>query len=69
MRDACTVTVEKAEGVKCPRCWHVTPAGRLNHDFLCDHCCQVLITDFPEYTVAIRMAQAAQRGWYDVSHQ
>ena len=62
------VEVERAEGVRCPRCWHVTPEGRLNHDHLCDRCCAALLADWPEYAVGILAAKAAQRGWYRVSH-
>jgi hypothetical protein len=43
------VTVTKAEGVKCPRCWKITGEGRWNFDGLCDPCCHVIITDFPTH--------------------
>ena len=47
--DDCTVTVSKAEGVKCPRCWKVTGEGRFNFDGLCDACCTVLVHAYPEH--------------------
>lgn len=43
------VTVSKAEGAKCPRCWRVTGEGRYNFDGLCDRCCGALCADYPTH--------------------
>jgi hypothetical protein len=57
------VQVEHAEGVKCPRCWKWTGAGRFNFDGLCDACCGVLLEDYPEHEAVpgIHAAQQRQR--------
>ena len=34
---------------KCPRCWHYTYEGFLNHDGLCDRCCRTLIDHYPDH--------------------
>lgn len=59
----CTITVTRAEGVKCPRCYRVTPEGTVNYDALCDRCCTVLLNDFPTHPVCagILSAKAQQR--------
>jgi len=44
------VVVQRAEGVKCPRCWHYTGEGRFNMDNLCDRCYLVLAIDYAEFT-------------------
>ena len=33
---------------KCPRCWKYH-ACKDNFDGLCDHCCSVLLKDYPEH--------------------
>lgn len=40
---------DSPDHVKCPRCWHYTHEGQHNHDGLCDRCCNVLLSDFPEH--------------------
>ena len=35
--------------VKCPRCWHHTHEGKYNYDNLCDRCCHVLVSDWPDH--------------------
>lgn len=47
--DGLRVSVARADGVKCPRCWRYTGEGRFNFDGLCDRCCQVLWTHHPAH--------------------
>jgi len=63
-----SITVTKAPGVKCPRCWHVTGEGRFNFDGLCDKCCDVLCHDHPhhESVPLIQASRAAQRAVWNV---
>ena len=35
--------------IKCPRCWHYTHEGLSNFDNLCDRCCNVLISAWPDH--------------------
>ena len=39
------MTVFKAPGVKCPRCYHVTES--INHDGLCNRCVAIITKHFP----------------------
>jgi len=63
-----TVSVTPSQGLKCPRCWHYHYV-RENHDDLCDRCCLVMITGFPDHpeTPAIREKWEAQRLKYTVA--
>ena len=46
-----TVTVSKAEGCKCDRCWKYVKEYKtlMNGDHLCIRCFKVLEDDFPEF--------------------
>lgn len=58
--------VTHADGHKCPRCqlWHQVTE---NFDGLCDRCCDVMITDWPqhEFTVEIIKSRQEQRIKYN----
>lgn len=43
------ISVTKTTDPKCPRCYRHTPEGRFNYDSLCDRCCDVLISHFPDH--------------------
>jgi hypothetical protein len=49
---AVTITVKSAAEIPgsstCPRCWHWHTIQGNYHD-LCDKCCKILITDFPDH--------------------
>ena len=57
--------IEKADGVKCPRCWHYHVIAA-NHDHLCDRCIMVILEDYPgsETAAAIKANLADQRKQY-----
>lgn len=61
--DDIEIVVTKADGMKCPRCWKVTGAGRFNFDGLCDPCAHLLIERFPDHESVphIQQAYADQR--------
>lgn len=40
--------VERAEGLKCPRCQRICGI-EANFDHLCDRCCEVMIADYPDH--------------------
>lgn len=56
------VLVEKAEGVKCPRCWKIHPV-RVNFQDLCDRCCHSVVEDYPNHwsVSGIKASYAMQR--------
>ena len=56
-----SITVEKASGVKCPRCWKITGEGRVNADGLCAPCCNVLIEDFPDLPIVSLILESRQQ--------
>jgi hypothetical protein len=51
--EALTVGVQSLaaspDHTKCPRCWHYTHEGLSNYDGLCDRCCNVLLTAWPDH--------------------
>jgi len=63
--DQLEITVTPSDGLKCPRCWHYHYV-RENHDNLCDRCCLVMMSDFPDHaeTPAITEKWQAQREKY-----
>ena len=56
------VSAAKADGVKCPRCWHIHGAT-LNHDHLCNRCIRAVVEAFPNHeSVPHILANPAARG-------
>jgi hypothetical protein len=57
-----SVLVTKADGHKCPRCWHIHTVND-NHDDLCDRCCHAIMNGWPghESVPHIVAAMNAQR--------
>jgi hypothetical protein len=53
--------VDNPDYVKCPRCWHYTHEGLHNHDNLCDRCCNVLLSDFPDHESIPHIKESRER--------
>lgn len=68
MNDEIEIHVSRVEGVKCPRCWRITGAGRFNFDGLCDRCQDVILLDFPDHesVPGILAAKAEQRKQFGI---
>ena len=68
------VKIEKASGVKCPRCWNYTPS--CNYDNLCNRCVAVILEGFPNHpshakileNLELRGLTPEQNPYYDKPH-
>lgn len=50
-----TIAITKADGVKCPRCYHYSHS--LNHDNLCNKCVAILCKHYPTHEATSKIIE------------